>query len=121
MVQNSTVNNKNIFGVFPEYNLEQSSIVKKQEINTATKEIEKDSVEINKKKKTSKKGKIIFGSTLATTIIGAGITGLIFIKGGNKGKNAKKNIKTSRKISKRYTRSKYHTNKRFNDQMYYCL
>ena len=100
MVQNSTVNNKNIFGVFPEYNLEQSSIVKKQEINTATKEIEKDSVEINKKKKTSKKGKIIFGSTLATTIIGAGITGLIFIKGGNKGKNAKKISKLAEKLAK---------------------
>ena len=85
MAQNNTVNSKNIFGLFPEYNLEQVHAVKKQEIDTATKPIENDSVEINGEKKKSKKGKIIFGSTLATTIIGAGITGLIFIKGGHKG------------------------------------
>ena len=85
MVQNNTVNNKNIFGLFPEYNLELASSAKKQEINTTTKPIADDSVEINGEKKKSKKGKIIFGSTLATTIIGAGIAGLLFIKGGHKG------------------------------------
>ena len=85
MIQNNSINNKNVFGLFPEYNLELASSVQKQTIDTTTKPIENDSVEINGEKKKSKKGKIIFGSTLATTIIGAGITGLIFIKGGHKG------------------------------------
>lgn len=85
MVQNNTVNSKNIFGLFPEYNLGQIATTKKQEINTTTKPVENDSVELTGEKKKSKKGKIIFGSTLATTIIAAGITGLIFIKGGHRG------------------------------------
>ena len=85
MIQNNSINNKNVFGLFPEYNLELASSVQKQTIDTTTKPIENDSVEINGEKKKSKKGKIIFGSTLATTIIGAGIAGLIFIKGGHKG------------------------------------
>lgn len=91
MAQNNTVNSKNIFGLFPEYNLELVPIDKKQEIDTTTKPIENDVVEINGKKKKSKKGKIIFGSTLATTIIAAGITGLIFIKGGHKGSTQRLN------------------------------
>ena len=84
MVQNNSISN-NIFGLFPEYNLEKPPTVQIQKTEIATKPIADDSVEINGKKRNSKKGKIIFGSTLATTIIGAGIAGLLFIKGGHKG------------------------------------
>ena len=48
----------------------------------------------------NKKGKIIFGSTLATTIIAAGITGLIFIKGGNKARSTKKLSELAEKLAK---------------------
>ena len=84
MLQNNTVNSKDIFGLFPEYNLEQLSSVKNTQTQK-TKQIQNDSVEINSDRKKSKKGKIIFGSTLASTIIGAGIAGILFIKGGHKG------------------------------------
>ena len=98
MGQNNTINNKNIFGLFPEYNLEQHSVAKKE---TKLKVIstENDSIEISDKKGKSKKGKIIFGSTLATTIIGSGIAGLLFIKGVNKG-STKKWSELAEKLSK---------------------
>ena len=90
MGPNNTINNKNIFGLFPEYNLDQISSAKKQQSIIVEQETKPDTVEINGEKRKSKKGKIIFGSTLATTIIAAGITGLIFIRGGNKARNSKK-------------------------------
>lgn len=76
MVTNNTINKENVFSIFPKNNMMQ--------FQTVNKIVKNDSVEINGKKRKSKTGKIIFGSTLASSIIGAGIIGLIFIKGGHK-------------------------------------
>lgn len=81
MIINNTTQNANIFETFPTYKLEQSVVTTLPK----TKETPKDTFEINGKKKDSKLKKIIFGSTLASTILASGLIGLIFVKGGHKG------------------------------------
>ena len=81
MNNNFSVNN-NIFSEFPSYTLEKSSDEKKiyytQPPKVSNSEY-KDNVEIKKHKSTKKK--IIFGSSVASTILTAGIIGLILAKG----------------------------------------
>lgn len=77
-------NNDSIFSLFPQYNLEQAITVKKTDTNAITNPLnEKDTITVNNSNKTSKskKRKFIFGSTLASSILTAGIIGLIFAKG----------------------------------------
>lgn len=74
-VTNKTENN--IFNLFPKYNLEQVSPASNQQITTTD---IKDSVEIKESK--SRKGKkILFGSTLATSIIACGVASMFLVKG----------------------------------------
>lgn len=81
MIINNTAQNTNIFETFPTYKLDRQAVTTLPQTNKE----EEDSVVINGKKKKSKAKKIIFGSTLASTILASGIIGLVFIKGGHKG------------------------------------
>lgn len=83
MVQSNNIQtNSNIFSLFPEYKLEQANVVQnniaqnKITIEDAT----KDTLEIKKEKSTKAK-RIIFGSTLASSIITAGVVSMFFAKG----------------------------------------
>lgn len=114
MTQNNIIQNNNIFSLFPQYSLEQAipvskkEKVKSKEININNQQI-KDTIEIKtenqtknsiKEQKTkSKNKKIIFGSTIASTILTAGIFGLIFAKGFH-GSFLKKISKFTEKLTK---------------------
>ncbi len=94
MIQNTTSSNLNIFETFPTYNLEQSEVVKKQEqtnvieqkTNSQAEIIsstpQKDVVEISTSdSKKSKRRKILFGSSIASSILTAGVVGLLLFRG----------------------------------------
>lgn len=85
MIINNTAPNTNIFETFPTYKLEHQAVTKLPQTN----KLENDTLIIDGKKKGSKAKKIIFGSTLASTILASGIIGLVFIKGGHKGSTHK--------------------------------
>ncbi len=79
IINNTTQDN--IFGLFPQYTLGQANSSVK---NTAeNKKIKSDvyNTDINNKTKISKKKKIIFGSTIASTILTVGIFSMLFAKG----------------------------------------
>ena len=83
MVQNNNIQtNSNIFSLFPEYKLEQANIVQNNiaQNKITVSEVTKDSLEINKEK-SKKTKKIIFGSTLASSIITAGVISMFLAKG----------------------------------------
>ena len=86
MIQNSTSSNSNIFELFPTYNLGMGEVVKKQEATNVLEQKkassnetikttpEKDVVQINTSdKKKSTRRKILFGSSIASSILTAGI------------------------------------------------
>lgn len=102
MIINSTAQNNNIFETFPTYKLERQAVTTLPQTNKT----ENDAVVINGKKKGSKAKKIIFGSTLASTILASGIIGLIFIKGGHKG-----SINRIKEAGERLTREIQEANK----------
>lgn len=81
------IKNSNIFGVFPDYNLETSNNVAKNLENKTTTNLIEQSLncdsfeESNEKPKTSRKKKILFGSTIASAIFTTGIISLFLMKG----------------------------------------
>lgn len=81
MLQNTTTNVNNVFSLFPKYSLEQAVVVSKEDkIKEQTPE--KDVAEITPdSKKTNNKKKILFGSTLASTVLTAGLVSLVLVKG----------------------------------------
>lgn len=107
MTQSNNINSNNIFSLFPPYSLEQANTAIKKEktpikVNSIKNETKKDSIEIKSndiKKNNSKKKKIIFGSTLASTILTAGVVGMIFAKGFH-GSSLKKLSKFTEKLTK---------------------
>ena len=70
----SIQNSNNIFSLFPQYDLGQAKNVKSYSSTPKT-----DTVEINEN--ASKKKKILFGSTIASSILTAGVLGMLFAKG----------------------------------------
>ncbi len=102
MIQNNNIQtSNNIFSLFPQYKLEQANVVQKPiskiSVNTSKKD-KKDSIALTKKK-SSKAKKIIFGSTLASTIITAGIVSMFFAKGFH-GSSLKKLTKLKEKLAR---------------------
>ena len=82
MVQNINSSN-NIFSSFPDYSLNQqyyaAASSKIEEVKPPVVTIDKVEIEASQKK--AKKCKILFGSTLASTILTAGLASLLLIKG----------------------------------------
>ncbi len=72
MVTDLNITSNNIFSSFPKYNLETAE-------NSVKRSLPKDNFEQTKPR--SKKKKILFGSTIASIILTAGIAGLILAKG----------------------------------------
>ena len=78
MSQNINTKTTNIFSVFPQYTLGNTMNAKNTTIASTT--AKEDTIELsNAKKKTRRR--ILFGSTIASTVLTAGIFGLIFAKG----------------------------------------
>ena len=108
MIQNNNLQStNNIFSLFPPYSLEQANEIQNQNNTTAKPQAaiteKKDSVELTKKK-SSKAKKIIFGSTLASTIITAGIVSMFFAKGVH-GSSLKKLVRFKEKLAKEISES----------------
>lgn len=81
MIQNIKTNANNVFSLFPKYSLEQADVVSKDS-NIKEQTLEKDTVELNSETKNSNsKKKILFGSTIASIILTAGVFGLVLVKG----------------------------------------
>ncbi len=86
MIYNYTSSTNNIFNTMPPYPLEQAkSAVETKNTNVINREYDKGQT-----KSPSKKKKILFGSTIASTILTAGIIGLIGAKGLHGTKNLSK-------------------------------
>lgn len=107
MLQNNNIQtSNNIFSLFPQYSLEQANVVQKPvskvSVNSSEEE-KKDSIELTKKK-SSKAKKIIFGSTLASTIITAGIVSMFFAKGFH-GSSLKKLTRFKEKLAREISES----------------
>lgn len=113
MIQNSTSSNSNIFELFPTYNLGMGEVVKKQEAtnvleqkNASSNETikttpEKDVVEIaSDDKKKSTRRKILFGSSIASSILTAGIAGLLIFRAPHTSSLKHKIPKLKSKLSK---------------------
>lgn len=99
MTVNNNISNNNVFSLFPPYTLEQANAdVKTHKVISSDKQ--KDTVDINNQNKKSNTKKILFGSTLASTILTAGILGLFFAKGFH-GSSFKKLSKYTEHLSKR--------------------
>ncbi len=91
MIENNQIKNSNIFNLFPAYNLEMAEYAPKQKnkrilaepVRTKENLSDQDSLQIttSDKNNKSKTKKIIFGSTLASTIFVAGVLSLFFAKG----------------------------------------
>ena len=88
--------NNNIFSTFPSYNFQDSN-VKNNLPSTYPKE-NKDINDIDKSNNKSKKKKLLFGSTVASTILTAGIIGMILAKGMHGGNFSNWARKLSRDI-----------------------
>jgi len=99
MIQNDNIKQNNIFSLFPSYTLEQANNTYKNKNNITVSKPEKDTVIINEKTKSSKRKKIFFGSTIASTILTAGVIGLFFAKGFH-GSSYKKLSKYTEKLSR---------------------
>ena len=113
MVQNNTIQNNNIFNSFPRYNL----TGQKKMNPLAGSALEDDSIYIRKK---AKKKKILFGSTLASTILTAGILGLVFAKGFHGG-SFKKLSKITEHLSDKIAESSHKSTKNAaNSAVYYA-
>lgn len=81
MIENTTIKSNKIFSLFPEYSLEQAVVVPKQKNETKLLSV-KDEVSINTGKEgKSKKKKILFGSTIASTVLTVGVASLLLVKG----------------------------------------
>ena len=107
MTQNNNIQtSNNIFSLFPQYTLEQANVTQKPmskiSVNSSI-ERKEDSIELTKKK-SSKAKKIIFGSTLASTIITAGIVSMFFAKGFH-GSSLKKLTKFKEKLAREISES----------------
>ncbi|MCD7879968.1 MAG: hypothetical protein LUG16_08570 [Candidatus Gastranaerophilales bacterium] len=103
MLQNSNINNtnSNIFSEFPKYELKTSSNI--AAVNMNKKEPMAYDLVTLKKRQNNKK-KILFGSTLASSIFTAGVFGLIFLKGGH-GSSFKKLSKISENLAEKILES----------------
>ena len=67
MTVNNNISNNNVFSLFPPYTLEQANAdVKTHKVISSDKQ--KDTVDINNQNKKSNTKKILFGSTLASTL-----------------------------------------------------
>lgn len=99
MIENTTTNANNVFSLFPKYSLEQAVVVpKNEEIKEQT--LDKDTLQISpESKSTSNKKKILFGSTLASTILTAGLVSLLIVKGVHGGSFKNKVSQLSTKLS----------------------
>lgn len=78
MVQQLNTKSSNIFNMFPNYNLGTNASVQNTTNNTT---LVKDEVELKAGQKKKVKRRILFGSTIASTILTAGIVGLCLGKG----------------------------------------
>ena len=102
MINNNFTQNSNIFNSFPDYSLQQSGFDTVSVKNPITKQTEQekkaenksveqssvqtpsqDKVDLTNKKQpmSSKKKKILFGSTIASSILTAGVVSLLLLKG----------------------------------------
>lgn len=85
MIKYNQTQQNNIFSLFPKYDLEQASSVNKANVSNIKSDIKNPSDELVVKnsdtKKTGKAKRILFGSTLASTILTAGVISLFFAKG----------------------------------------
>ncbi len=79
MSSNYNIQSKNVFSLFPQYSLEQADNYIKNNTVT-TQNTKEDTAEITTKPH-SKRKKILFGSTIASMILTAGIIGLVLAKG----------------------------------------
>lgn len=84
MIQNTNIKSDNIFSIFPEYNTG-LNLLPKDSLRTAVpdRETAVDEVKLKTSSNSGTKRKILFGSTIASTILTAGILGLVFIKGSH--------------------------------------
>lgn len=82
MSVNINQNKSEIFSSFPNYTFEQSVVPANQGINKIKiSDGLSDTVELNGKKPFSKAKKILFGSTIASTILSVGVVSMILAKG----------------------------------------
>ncbi len=94
MIQSKGIQTNKVFDVFPEYKLEYAAAAEKIPYH------KEDTIEISEGKKSgSKKKKILFGSTIASTIVSAGILGMLLVKGFH-GSSFTKLSKLAEKLSK---------------------
>lgn len=118
---NNNLIQSNIFNQFPAYTLDGSDFVKDNKTNQKADITDKpDVIEINQgnNNKSKKIKKIVFGSTLATTIIGAGVVGLFFAKGFH-GSSLKKLSKFTERITKELQESSTSPKKLSKKALYY--
>lgn len=83
MIQTNQTQANKVFDLFPQYNVTKTTSTNTP-IKVSIPEQKPDEVVLSNeenKKKSSKVGKIFFGSTIATTIVGAGIASLLIAKG----------------------------------------
>lgn len=82
MPSNISLNSNSVFNSFPTYNLG-NNIVAANQINNTIKVSDSlnDSIELNEKKPFSKAKKILFGSTIASTILTVGVVSMVLAKG----------------------------------------
>ncbi len=78
MIQNNEIQTNNIFSSFPQYNLKRAETVSQNNKNT---DDLTDKTEFTTEKKSKNKKKIFFGSTIASTVLTAGLIGMCFAKG----------------------------------------
>ena len=88
--------NNNIFSTFPSYNFQDLNI--KNNLPSTYPKENKDINDIDKSNNKSKKKKLLFGSTVASTILTAGIIGMILAKGMHGGNFSNWARKLSRDI-----------------------
>ncbi len=112
----SKVRNTEIFSLFPKYDGEQAFPIADTQKTDKTSDV----ISISPDKKTNKKKKILFGSTIASTILTAGILGLIFAKGIHGG-SSKKLSKISKYLNEKI-KSYEHVNTKTSKQkaVYYA-
>ncbi len=113
MSQNYNIQSHNIFSLFPKYNLGQADNCVKN--TTLVNNDKNDTTEITTKPRSRKK-KILFGSTIASMILTAGIIGLVLAKGFH-GKNNLTLIKS--KLSQELQKHEAAEIKSFSDKLKY--
>ncbi len=109
MIQPTNIKNNTIFSLFSDYNLKQAYTVNKEAVND----------EYKKPKGHNKKKKLLFGSTLASTIITVGIFSMLIAKGPHGG-SAKRLSRLTEKLSDKIIESNQNSTKKiFKKAVYY--